>query len=245
MFTGDPRGQERPALGQFGEVDGSALNLARIGELKSMALTIDQLRNGINYWHKKQPKWDQDFHNDYYEHKLPPVPPNGVFNNEWWDRFYPVLQDWQATRRGGGRAFLTARAQARFDELGERWASAVAPHLDNDIAGLEWHQIAAFPLLVAEIKLLKSPSPVFTAKFCHFLAPRIFPVTDNKALRNPFLTYEECFKAARAEWLGTDVAIQDELVALLTNEIGAPFFGGFPMKCKLIEICMIGRCHRD
>jgi hypothetical protein len=107
---------------------------------------------------------------------------------------------------------------------------------------LEWHQIAAFPTLVAEIKDVTSP--VFTSKFCHFLAPRIFPVTDNKLMGLPFPTYEAYFTAGRAEWLGTDRATQDDLIKLLTHEVGEPLFGDFPMKCKLIELCMIGRRHK-
>jgi hypothetical protein len=67
-----------------------------------MALTIDQLQNGISYW-RGSTKWPRDFHNAYYKDELPAVRPNGVFNEEWWDRFYPILNDWQATRKGGGR----------------------------------------------------------------------------------------------------------------------------------------------
>jgi hypothetical protein len=203
-----------------------------------VALSVDQLRNGISYW--RGTDWPQDFHNAHYRHDLTAVQANGAFNREWWDRFIRVLYDWRATRPCSF-AFLTARAQERFAALSQSWAAGVAPHLDNDIAGLEWHQVAAFPLVVAEIKPLKFPSPVFTAKFCHFLAPRIFPVFDNEAMRNRFQTYEECFSLARAEWLATDTAVQDELATLFAEEVGAPLFSGFPMKCKLIELCIIGR----
>jgi hypothetical protein len=200
-----------------------------------MSLTIDQLLNGIKYW---PPDFPSDFHNDYYEHELPRVPPKGVFNDEWWGRFLPVLQSWQATRPCS-YGFLTSRAQPRFEALSKIWAAVVGPQLDNDIAGVEWHQIAAFPSLVAEIKDVTSP--VFTSKFCHFLAARIFPVTDNKVMGLPYPTYEKHFTASRAEWLSTDSATQEELIRLLTRKIGAPLFSGFPMKCKLIELCMIGR----
>jgi hypothetical protein len=208
-----------------------------------MALTVEQLRKGIRYWHEKQPLWDQDFHNAFYRDSAS-LPLNGFFNQEWWDRFYPILRVWQATRgKGCGRKILTSRAQNRFEELSTKWATAVAPRLGGDISGVEWNQIAAFPLVVAEIKPLKYPSPVFTTKFCHFLAPRIFPVVDNKAMGNPFPNYEAYFKYAQAEWRGTDVTTQDELITILTDEIGAILFQEFPLKCKVIEICMIGRRH--
>ena len=122
------------------------------------------------------------------------------------------------------------------------WADAIAPHIDQDIAELEWHQIAAFPLLVKEIKNV--PSPTFTAKCCHFLAPRIFPVVDNDAVGSPSVTYEAYFKMSREEWLRTDPAIQAGLIASLTNEVqklGRPLFRGYPMKCKVIELYFIGR----
>jgi hypothetical protein len=173
--------------------------------LDPMSLTINQLRNGIKYW-RGSTDWPSDFHNRYYEHDLAPkvaaVRTSGIFNQQWWSRFLPVLQDWQAVRPRS-HAFLTSRARARFEALGATWAIAIGPHLADDIGGLKWDQIAAFPLLVAQIKDVESP--VFTAKFCHCLAPRIFPVVDNRAVGNP-----------------------------LTNEVGAPLFGGFPMKCKLI-----------
>jgi hypothetical protein len=200
-----------------------------------MPLTIEQLKQGINYW--RRTRWPKDFHNAHYR-DLAAINPSGSFNQKWRDQFLPVLRAWRATRPRGS-AFLTSRAQARFEALGEAWAATVAPHLEKDIGELEWHQIAAFPRLVAEIKDVRSP--VFSSKFCHFLAPHIFPVVDNAAMGNLFGTYEAYFTAAKAEWRETAAEIQAELTALLTQEVVGPFFSGFPMKCKLIELCMIGR----
>jgi hypothetical protein len=204
-----------------------------------MALTIDELRNGVNYWRLK--KFPPDFHNAFYQHDLVAINANGLFSQAWWERFLPVLKRWKATRNGPADYILTLRAQTRLGALRKTWSVAVAPYLNIDIAGVGWHQIAAFPSLAAEIKDVTSP--VFTSKFCHFLAPRIFPVTDNKLLGLPYPTYEGHFTASRAEWLGTASVTQHELISLLTHEVGAPLFGGYPMKCKLIELCMIGRRH--
>ena len=202
-----------------------------------MALSIDQLQNGISYW--RTTRWPQDFHNDFYEHALAAVRVDGEFTLEWWGRFIRILHNWRATRPYSF-AFLTAQAQARFPAMTQRWSVEVAPYLSTDIAELEWNQIGVFPALIAEIKPLKTASPVFTSKFCHFLAPRIFPVVDNTAMRNSFRTYEEYFTRAREEWLGTDAAIRDEMISILTREVGKPLFVGFPMKCKLVELCLIG-----
>ncbi len=204
-----------------------------------MSLTVEHLNSGIRYW--RTTKWPQDFHNDYYRHVLEGVRVrDGAFNTQWWERFYPILHDWVATRPKS-RQFLTSRAQERFERLGKAWATLIEPRLQDDIANVEWRDIAAVPLLVAEIKPLKYPSPVFTSKFCHFLAPRIFPVVDNKAMGNPFATYEVYYTTARGEWLSTDSATRAELINVLTQAIGAPVFSDFPLRCKVIELCLVGR----
>jgi hypothetical protein len=207
-----------------------------------MPLTIDTLRRGIWYWREKRPNWNQDFHNAFYRDTLPSVLPNGgTFDEEWWNRMWKLLQDWSATRRGGGRKLMTQRALDRFACLGDAWIAAIVPRLGGDIESVEWREIAAFPFVVAQIKKVRSP--VFTSKFCHFLAPRIFPVVDNAAMGNPYSTYEEYFEAAKIEWRDTPEDTRDELAVLLRSEIGATLFSDFPMKCKLIELCLIGRSN--
>jgi hypothetical protein len=201
-----------------------------------MPLTIGQLKQGISYW-RRDTKWPRDFHNEYYQ-DLAAINPRGGFNQRWWEQFLPILRAWRATRPCSS-TFLTCRAQAQFGALHKAWTATVAPHLAKDIGELEWHQIAEFPILVAKIKDVASP--VFSSKFCHFLAPHIFPVVDNAAMGNPFGTYEKYFTTARAEWCNTDAKTQAKLSVLLTREIGGSVFSGFPMKCKLIELCMIGR----
>jgi hypothetical protein len=119
----------------------------------------------------------------------------------------------------------------------------MAPRLNEDIASVEWDDVSAFPLLVSEIKKLKYPSPVFTAKFCGLLAPCIFPIVDNEAMRNNFSTYKQCFRRAQDEWRETNAAVQNELVKELAQQIGTPF-ARYPVKCKAIELCMIGRAQK-
>ncbi|MGO8986722.1 MAG: hypothetical protein ACLQFM_18210 [Terriglobales bacterium] len=123
-----------------------------------MSLTVEQLTKGIRYW--RTTDWPQDFHNSYYERVLAGVRiTNGTFDLQWWNRFYPILHDWRATRPAS-RLFLTSQAQERFGQLGKTWSAVIAPNLREDIDTLEWSQVAAFPLLVAEIKPLKYASPV-------------------------------------------------------------------------------------
>lgn len=68
--------------------------------------------------------------------------------------------------------------------------------LASDIAQVQWAQVAAFVKIVSEIKNVASP--VFTSKFCHFLAPRIFPFIDNATMGNPFFSYEAYYQTAQS-----------------------------------------------
>jgi hypothetical protein len=167
--------------------------------------------------------------------------PRGAFTDAWWAGFLPVLRAWRATRPRGSD-FLTARARERFSILTQTWARDVEPNLDGDIASVEWSQVRVFPALVAEIKDVESP--VFASKFRHFLAPAVFPVVDNAAMGNPFPTYAACFNAYRREWLSTESATRDLLTTQLAYRIGAPLACAFPIKNKVIELCLIGRNHR-
>jgi hypothetical protein len=166
--------------------------------------------------------------------------PNGVFDDAWWADFLPVLTAWRATRPRGSD-FLTPRAHERFDALTKTWSSAVEPNLAGDTATVEWSQVWAFPTLVAEIKDMAPP--VFAAKFCHFLAPAIFPVVDNAAMGNPYPTYAACYNAYRREWLSTDPATRRLLATQMTHRIETPLTDGYPIKNKVVELCLIGRNH--
>jgi hypothetical protein len=203
-----------------------------------MPLTIDQLTKGIHYWNTST--WPQDFHNSFYRDLAPTLrPKEGKFDSEWWDRFYPILKDWGATRKSGTN--LTTEVQKQFANLSKEWSNVIAPHLNDDIENVDWPQIASFPPLATQIKWLVFPNPMFTSKFCHFLVPRIFPISDQKAVGNPFPKYEDYYRFAREEWLSTDTATQTDLINVLTQSINGPVFSEYPMKCKLVELCFIGR----
>ena len=202
-----------------------------------MSLTSAELERGVTYW--LATTWPRDFHNGFYR-TMADANPHGAFDDAWWADFLPMLRAWRATRPRGS-AFLTSRARERFSVMTQAWALTVESNLGRDIASVEWPQMSAFPMFVAEIKDVASP--VFASKFCHFLAPAIFPLVDNAAMGNSFLTYEACFAAYRAEWLATDEAVQQALVSRLTDLIKAPLADGYPTKNKVVELCLIGRNH--
>jgi hypothetical protein len=203
----------------------------------SMPLTLNELEQGIHHW-RNSTSWPQDFHNEFYRNRAD-IHPNGLFTREWWDRFVPVLSRWRALRPQS-RASITARATPRFNILTQAWQTAVVPVMESDIATIDWSRISPFPDAVAPIK--NTLSPVFTSKFCHFLAPHIFPVIDNHAMGRPFKSYEHYYLSAQSEWRSTATTVRNTLARRLTKAIGDPI-ASYPMKCKIIELCLIGR-HR-
>jgi hypothetical protein len=79
---------------------------------------MDRVDAGVAFWRKMG--WPADFHNCFYVSRVPAIRPvDGVFDIDWWNRFWPVLQEWSATRRGGGRKLMTQRAQDQFLALTE------------------------------------------------------------------------------------------------------------------------------
>ena len=195
----------------------------------------DQLNQGIEYW--RDTNWPQDFHNGFYQF-IAEIRGHGLFNQQWWDAFLPILRRWRATRPRSSE-YLTERAQNRFGALNNIWNQNVVQVIGEDIETIEWLHLAPLVLLASEIKNVQSP--VFSSKLCHFLAPNIFPVIDNAAMGNPFDSYEEYFNAGKQEWHETDNDTRDELLNIITDEIGPDIMPGYPLKCKLIELCFIGR----
>ncbi len=203
-----------------------------------MALTATQLSEGISYW--RTTGWPQDFHNEFY-HRLQNGNPRGIFNLHWWQSFVSELSKWKALRPRS-KEFVSKRAADRFEKLTQVWAEVMTEAvLGSDISAVKWSQVSLFADLVAEIKDVTSP--VFTSKFCHFLAPQIFPVIDNAAMGSPFRTYEHYYTAAQLEWTETPEETQLQLVSELPRQMADPAIEGYPFKCKIIELCLIGR-HR-
>lgn len=203
-----------------------------------MSLTTGDLDRGITCW-LSETNWDRDFHNGFYA-SMARANPHGAFSDDWWAEFLPVLRAWRATRPRAS-SVLTTQARERFGALSHAWAKSVTPHLHQHTSNVAWESVAPFPTLVAEIKGVASP--VFASKFCHFLAPRLFPLVDNAAMGNPYLTYEDCYRAYQSEWVATPRHTREELVFRLAGRIGSAPCEGFPFENKVTELCMIGRLH--
>lgn len=202
-----------------------------------MSFTKIEFDKGIEYWKKQVPRWPADYHNEFYK-KLSNSGLTGQFNKDWWEFIWPYIRSWYAYR-GKTKLYLTEHYYERMIKLQEVWDKDIKPLQDQDISLVKWETIEEFTSIVAEIK--NSSTPVFTSKVCHFLAPQIFPVTDNKASGLPNKTYKEYFYVVQNEWAETDRITQDELIKMMKDIIGVDIFNNYPIKCKIIDICLIGR----
>jgi hypothetical protein len=205
-----------------------------------MALDQSELDAGFGFWGTT--KWPADFHNAFYR-TMQEANPLGAFDMRWWSAFFPVLRDWSATRTrqaGHRRSDYDERVEALLPQMIDAWHGGCAEYLNHDIADADWARLEPFASLVGRIKL--TGSPVFTSKFCHFLLPQVFPVVDTRAMGNPFRSYRDYFEFAKHEWAATPPDTQAALETDLRAAVPA-MIPNYPVKTKLIELCLIGRRH--
>ena len=211
-----------------------------------MPLNLNDFKKGLKHW-QNETYWPRDFHNRFYA-ELKRINKKGQFTPQWWNAILPHLNYWKATRPKKARD-LTKRANERFFRLEETWESvAKSPHT---IANEEscWESLEAFTKVVAEIKKIKSTSPVFSSKMCHFSSPTRFPVIDKTAMKSSnFKTYKDYWKFVKKTWGETSLEMQQKLKQLLKKEVkrntGDKLISGFPYACKITEICLIGRTQK-
>jgi hypothetical protein len=205
---------------------------------------LQELVAGIAFW-RSRPLWPDDFHNGDYE-TWAAENPDGDFTDDWWFPFLRRLRDWIAIRPAS-YAEITERFVRRRAALSEAWAVFCRPFRDRDISSVTWEHVAGFPLLVGEIKPMKSaPSTVFVSKFCHFLLPKIFPVVDNEGSGGRWRTYEQYFKQVQMVWAETPEELKTDLIARMNSEVelaGRPVLAAFPTTNKIVELRLIGRHH--
>lgn len=205
-----------------------------------MALSRQEFGDGVRVW---PAGWGQDFHNRFYA-QLTNENPGGEFTPEWWETFLPNLTRWKATRGASSEA-ITRAVHAGLPELRDAWVEACAPHLHKDISQVTWAEVAPFANLVARFKPSRAGghvrSPVFRSKFCHFLAPAIFPVADGALMGLFGQVYEKHFTNVQREWSETSEDPRSELRSQLTHHIGAEPTPGYPFVNKIVELSLAGR----
>jgi hypothetical protein len=213
------------------------------GKSVSLRAAMNEVEAGLAFW-RGRGVWPADLHNSDYV-RWASENPHGNFTNAWWQPFLRTLHVWRATRPFSG-AELTSRFLETADRLGAAWREVCAPRLDDDVSTVTWDEIEPFPMAVGTIKPTRTPSPVFTSKFCHFLLPRIFPVVDAEGLGNRWPTYQAYFRFVQSEWASTEPPTRAALTERVTDLIqrsGEPAFSGFPMTNKIVELRLIGRHH--
>jgi hypothetical protein len=200
-----------------------------------------EMADGLSF--RRTRRWASDLGKAEYE-KWARDNPNGNFTLAWWEQHQlPRLRRWRATRPYGG-ADLTPRFVQSAATLNTSWQLACAPYLEHDITSVTWQQVMAFPDEVAKIKPTKTPSPVFTSKFCHFLLPKVFPVVDNEAVGGGWATYQAYFKYVQYEWTTTDASTRTSLITALTAATGSTQLNSeYPVVTKIVELRLIGRRH--
>ncbi len=209
-----------------------------------MALTMREFEAGIAYWRER---WPRDLHNCFYA-QLDAENPRGDFTPQWWGGFLPHLTAWKAIRPASPRA-VTARVLESLPELREMWTTSCSGIGGDDITAVHWKTVEDLVAVVRTFKqrrLRPEPvrSPVFTAKFCHFLLPAVFPVVDRAAMGLPSGSeYGAHYEAVQREWESTPDHVQQELRAALAVQVREPLTPTFPVVNKIVEICLIGRRH--
>ena len=200
------------------------------------------LRGGMCLW-KSEFGFPDDFHNSLYsdmaERKASIFVPKWD-KEDWWHNILDELVGWKA-HRPKSRKYLTRRARPRLDAI-KRAAKTLQSARFADISdtNASWKVCAPLFDKVGEIKDV--PSPVFPAKMCHFIFPRIFPVADKAAIGG-VSDYPAYWEHVRGCWQATSPKVQRQLKDILCREIsksGTKPIQGYPFACKITELCIIG-----
>ena len=206
-------------------------------------LTANALRKGISRWKSPEFNFPRDFHDSFYREMAQTnasmLSPKGD-KACWWDDTLDHLVGWKA-HRPKSRKYLTRRARPRLDAI-KRAAKKLQSARFTDISdnNASWKLCAPLFDKAAEIKDV--PSPVFPAKMCHFIFPRIFPVAD-KAAVGGVSDYPAYWEHVQGCWQKTPRKVRRQLKDILCREIsksGTNPIQGYPFVCKITELCIIG-----
>jgi hypothetical protein len=204
-------------------------------------ITLKNFNEGIKFW--RETYWPRDFHNQFYA-ELAKINKAGRFSVEWWHRILPHLKCWGVIRSNKPLSAkdLTRRAKARLKRLNSTYQRIANAPNDIKANGLTWETVKKFTKVVTKIK--NATTPTFCSKFCHFVSPKRFPVTDSGATGLPKPNYEKYWNYVRKEWRATSKKLQENLKRRLQLAAGVALRRDFPYACKIAEICLIGRHQR-
>lgn len=198
-------------------------------------LTIDNLKAGIGAWRKK-PRWDQDFHNIFYENLLR-YRTSGL-KQGWWNRIIEDLSNWKALRPFS-KEHMRRRGLDFLPDLHNEYKKILMTCGDEEpnIETITWEVLSGLFGLAADIKETIYFSPVFASKLCHFIFPNAFLVVDNEMVSISG-SYSSHWYYCQAQWINCNV--KNDLVRILRQEIKGEVIEHFPWSTKIVEICFIG-----
>lgn len=208
-----------------------------------MPFAVDELQRGVAQWLRRWPGED-DFHAGFYN-DLAHINEAGMFVPLWWEQILPRLGSWRA-HRPKSYDYLTRRAcrdgRGRLAAMAEAWG-AIPPHvLGGNFDNVDDARVAITGLTTLASAIKNVASPVFCSKLCHFIAPNLFPVFDGAMTGFPAgAEYGPNWCYAWREWQATPLAVKHALCEGMEEELPDGPHEYFPMKSKVIEICLIGR----
>lgn len=171
------------------------------------------------------------------------------FTTAWWQTFISVrVAAWRAYRPVSC-AEIDAWAEPLLNDMRTAYCESVVPYSSTPFEELIWEAIQALPNTVAKAKrhredLSVHNSPVFRSKVSHWIAPRLFPVSDNEFL-GAYTSYERYWKGVHSLWGAIPENERQWMVDFLRQEILRhsifPVHPNYPFEVKLIELAMAGR----
>jgi hypothetical protein len=207
-----------------------------------MIISIDNLKDGINWWLRIGSNFPSDIHNaDYYE--IYKVRTLGV-TIDWWKTTVDRLSQWRAYRGRNPpntKREIYSRGKQILDQIKKQHDKLIKKsEREPSISDLQWEDIETLFSLASKIK----PRPlVFAGKMCHFLFPKLFIVMDNKAT-SVFDDYEFYWRGMKDEW--NRFTEKNEAIKFLTETINSDKLHPlYPFETKIMELSHIGYKHKE
>jgi hypothetical protein len=204
-----------------------------------MIISLDNLKAGLKWWRKG--KFPQDIHNaEYYDiyGKRQAGP-----TDKWWGVTVVRLGRWRAyrgPRRPNTKADISELGKRRLAEVAGQYARLITiTGVEPSIADLCWEDAAPLFAIASEIK---PASPVFAAKMCHFLFPRLFVVMDN--LATSVFEYEFYWRGMKDEWNRFEGKADARNLLSEAIKSDKPLHPLYPLETKIMELSHIGYKHR-
>jgi hypothetical protein len=203
-----------------------------------MIISVDNLRVGLSWFGER---WGEDILNALY-YEIYEVRSEGA-TERWWTATVDRLGQWHAYRgrtKPNRKDEIKARGLQCLAAIAERFAKvANSSTAEPSIADLHWEDAAPLFALASGIK---SSSPVFPSKLCHFLFPNLFPPMDNEVIG--VLDYEFYWRGMKDELCRFEKKVEARNVITEVIKSDRPIHLLYPFETKIIELSHMGYNRR-